>query len=73
MVFWKSDMFFLTFLQTLSDVRNLKFPPLFIQKYAQEVSASGAVNGSFFFNVLLSSLLFNCFADKKIGEKRAYM
>lgn len=29
-------MSFFIFLQTLSDVRNLKFPPLFTQKYAQE-------------------------------------
>lgn len=48
MVFWKSFIFFLTFLQTLSDVRNLNFPTLFTQKYAQEVSMSPANNCSFF-------------------------
>lgn len=29
---------FFLMLQTLSEVRSLIFPPLFIQKYAQEVS-----------------------------------
>lgn len=48
MVVWKSLIFFLTFLQTLSDVRNLNFPTLFTQKYAQEVSISHANNCSFF-------------------------
>lgn len=48
MLFWKINMFFVSFLQTLSDVRNLNFPPLFIQKYAQEVSMSHASNCSFF-------------------------
>lgn len=33
-------MSFFLFLQTLSDVRNLNFPPLFTQKYAQEVGTA---------------------------------
>lgn len=40
MIFWKSYMSFFLFLQTLSDVRNLNFPPLFTQKYAQEVGTA---------------------------------
>lgn len=63
-------MFFLIFLQTLSDVRNLKFPPLFTQKYAQEVSISDAINYSFFFNNRsFFPWLSNFFAGKNEKKK----
>lgn len=63
-------MSFFMLLQTLSDVRNLKFPPLFTQKYAQEVGTSDAINCSLFINnCSLFSLLSNCFAGKN-GEVR---
>lgn len=66
-------MFFLICLQILSDVRNLKFPPLFTQKYAQEVSVSDAINCSFFFNnCSFFPLLSNCFAGKNGGEKNSF-
>lgn len=70
MVFREVTSFFLMFSQTLSDVRNLKFPPLFTQKYAQEVSISDAVNCSFSLNnCSFSSLLCNYFTGKKGGKK----
>lgn len=53
------------FLQTLSDVRNLNFPPLFTQKYAQEVGTADAINYSFFINnCSFFSVLSNCLQVK---------
>lgn len=63
-------MLFFIFLQTLSDVRNLNFPPLFTQKYAQEVGPSDAIDCSLFINnCSFFPLLSNCFAGKN-GETR---
>lgn len=52
-------MLFFIFLQTLSDVRNLNFPPLFTQKYAQEVGTSDAITCSLF---IKNCSFFLCFS-----------